>query len=853
MRTLFLIISLVFCFYYSSAKPPKKKKKDNHINLDEIIITPTNEFTDYQATRTRDFDLLHTKIEIEPILQNKTANGKATLTIKPYFYPKDELILDAKYMQINDIILLNKQKNQYLSYNYDSLQLKIYLGKQFTSSDTLTILIDYIAKPYSISESVLDIDGRGMYFINAENKNPYKPFHLWTQGEVEANSFWFPTIDAPNERCSQEIFVTLDTAYISLSNGILVSSTNKGNKRIDYWKQDKQHAPYLFFLGIGDYKKYQTTWRNIDVDYYTFKDYYQDVQEVFGNTPEMLTFYSNLLKVDFPWDKYAQIIAFDYTAGAMENSSAVILYDKLLMTHQDLLDDNYDFIIAHELFHHWFGDLVTAESWANLTLNESFADYGEYLWANYKYGKDNGDAVNKDAFEKYLKQSKYKNEPLVDYYYKAHKDMFDGIRYEKGGRILHLLRNYIGDEAFFKALNLYLVQNQFNSAEPSDFRKVIESVTGKDWNWFFNQWYFDKGHPILDIQYTYHPETKNIEVKIKQIQDKNTAPIFKIPTTIDIYFKDSILRKELSIINKESTFYFPAKTKPLFINFDPEGVLPAELKENLTESESALKFDRANSYYARSRVLNSFVNNIKGNKTAQDIFIKAIQHSDWNTQKEALSLIYSPNDFTDKNLLNTVLKELIYQSSKADIRKMALNLLNKNNSELSFAVAQYVIQKDSSLQCIAAALDIVKTKNFASAYQEALPYLDTKNPTLLRSIGSILKDTTINHLDFFKKAIWLNNYRNAYQNFENLSDFLMNTQDENLFQDAINFLSDINHYEESNFNIDGSIRICTSLRNKLEYQENNKKTDKYLLPLIAKKLEILNKAIPQLKGNNLGF
>ncbi|MCB0513559.1 MAG: hypothetical protein KDC60_03930, partial [Bacteroidetes bacterium] len=154
---------------------------------------------------------------------------------------------------------------------------------------------------------------------------------------------------------------------------------------------------------------------------------------------------------------------------------------------------------------------------------------------------------------------------------------------------------------------------------------------------------------------------------------------------------------------------------------------------------------------------------------------------------------------------------------------------------------------------IAAALDIVKTKNFAIAYQEALPYLDTKNPTLLRSIGSILKDTTVNHLDFFKKAIWLNNYKNAYQNFENLSDFLMKTQDENLFQDAINFLADINHYEESNFNIDGSIRICTSLRNKLEYQQNNKKTEKYVLPIIAKKLEILNKIIPQLKGNNLGF
>jgi aminopeptidase N len=842
-----LLLIIVFSINVFS-KPPKEKRKKNKVELEEIVIKPVNEFSDYQASRTRNFDLLHTKIEIEPVVNQKVAKGKATLTLTPYFYPQQTLMLDAKYMKINNVFL-KQQQLTHLSYTYDSLVLKIDLGNTYHQNDTITIEIDYIAQPYSIGQEVVDADGRGMYFINVDNKNPYKPFHIWTQGEIEASSFWFPTIDAPNERCTQEIFVTLDTAYISLSNGLLMSSETKGGKRTDYWKQDIPHASYLFFLAFGDYKKYHTTWNNIDVDYYTFKKYFDDVNGVFGNTPEMLSYFSDLLGVKYPWDKLAQIIAYDYTAGAMENSSAILYFDRLLANRQDLIDDNFDWIIAHEMFHHWFGNLVTAESWANLTLNESFADYSEYLWAAHKYGKDDADAYGERSLGAYLSQFPIKNDALVHYFYKVPKDNFDAIRYSKGGRILHMLRNYVGDDAFFKALNVYLIKNQYNSAEVSDFREVVEAITGEDLNWFFNQWYFSKGHPKLDIKYTYYPENQNIEIKIKQTQNKNDAPIFKLPSYVDIYYKDTVRRERIVLIDKESTFYFASKEKPLFVNFDPEGVLLAEITENLSDEEQVLKFEKTTAYKHRYNVLHSVADKIKDSKTIQNLFLKAIQHPDWNTQRLALSLIGNQIEVLDKNTVEAVLKDMIFNHKKPIIRKMALETLNMNDKNAGFEMAKYMIEKDSSIQCLAAALGIIQKKNYNLAYQNALKFLDTENPLMLSTVGNILKDTAVNHVDFLKKAIWLNTYRSAYQNFENMSDFLIQTKDTAIFKDAAQFLLDINHYEESDYNFYGANKTLYSLKNTLERPQNNKKAGKEEQAMIKTKLEILSGVISELRDD----
>ena len=243
------------------------------------------------------------------------------------------------------------------------------------------------------------------------------------------------------------------------------SKKNSDGTKTDYWKFDKKHAPYLFFFGIGDYAVINDKWKNINVDYYVEPEYKDIAKQIFGNTPEMIQFFSDKLNYPYPWDKYAQMTAREYVSGAMENTTASLFHDGVQQKAGQLVDENTaEYVIAHELFHHWFGDLVTAESWGNLTVNESFANYSEYLWFEYKYGKEKADEHRYNEMFGY-KQGDGPTKNLVRVHYNSREDMFDGVSYNKGGIILHMLRNFLGDDAFFKGLNKYCLLYTSDAAD----------------------------------------------------------------------------------------------------------------------------------------------------------------------------------------------------------------------------------------------------------------------------------------------------------------------------------------------------------------------------------------------------
>ena len=427
--------------------------------------TPVFERPVYRSSAKRENDLLHTRLEVQFDWKTEKVFGKATLDLKPYFYPTDSLTLDAKGFEISNIQLVPAGRE--LEYEYDGQQLKIKLDRTYQRNETYTVNIDYTATPSATGGSNAIKSDKGLFFINPRGEDPDKPQQIWTQGETQNNSRWFPTIDRPNERFTQEIFITVDDKYTTLSNGTLQSSTqNENGMRTDHWKMDQPHAPYLCMIAVGEYAVVRDQWEDILLEYYVEPEYEQDAKAIFPHTPEMLAFFSDVLGVKYPWSKFSQIIVRDYVSGAMENTTAVVYLDKLQMPARELIDETInESYVAHEMFHHWFGDLVTCESWANLTLNEAFATYGEYLWFEYKYGKDEADYHLLGEWNYYLSTTKSKLHPLVDFSYRDREDMFDSHSYQKGGAILHMLRYYVGDEAFFAALNKYLVDNQFQTVE----------------------------------------------------------------------------------------------------------------------------------------------------------------------------------------------------------------------------------------------------------------------------------------------------------------------------------------------------------------------------------------------------
>ena len=561
----------------------------------------------YRASYPKVNELVHTKLEVLFDYNKAWMYGKVWVTLKPYFYSTDTLTLDAKGMDIKQVAIVKGASKISLKYKYDSTQLFIILDKIYKGGESYTVFINYIARPndLKVAGSKAITDAKGLYFINPTGEEKDKPTQIWTQGESEANSVWMPTIDKPNQKSTEEIYMTVPSKYVTLSNGLLISQQrNADGTRTDYWKMNLPNAPYLFFMGVGDFAIVKDKYKAMEVNYYVEKKYESVARKIFGNTPEMIGFYEKILGVPYQWPKYSQIVGRDYVSGAMENTTATLHQESAYQNARQLTDGNsWEETIAHELFHHWFGDLVTAESWSNLTLNESFANYSEYLWDEYKYGKDFADQHNLEDMQGYLQSGSDKKD-LVRFSYVDKEDMFDAVSYNKGGRILHMLRNYVGDGAFFKSLNNYLTANKFKPGEAVQLRLAFEEVTGEDLNWFWNQWYFGSGHPKLKIDYVYDDASGKAQVIIEQTQ--KTDKLFRLPIGVDIYSGANKIRERVWIENKIDTFTFSYSKRPDLINVDADKILLCEKTDNKTAANFIHQYKFAANYLDRKEALDYF-------------------------------------------------------------------------------------------------------------------------------------------------------------------------------------------------------------------------------------------------------
>ncbi len=594
----------------------------------------------YRATHTKSTELKHTKLKVSFDYEKEHMHGEEWLTASPYFYPSDSLVLDAKAMLIHEVALDRNGAKTPLKYSYKDDMLKINLDKSYNRNQDYTVYIKYTARPNEVKQkgSAAISDAKGLYFVNAQGKEGNKPTQIWTQGETEASSAWFPTVDKPNQKTTQEIYMTVPDKYVTLSNGLLKSSTKQsGGLRTDHWvMMDKKHAPYLFFMGVGDYAVVKDKWRNIPVDYYVEKEYEPYAQQIFGNTPEMLEFFSKILNYDYPWSKYAQITARDYVSGAMENTTAVLHQEMAQQKPGQLIDENrWEDVIAHEAFHHWFGNIVTTESWSNLTVNESFANYSEYLWNEYKYGKDFADHKLMVAGKTYFMDPANISKDLVRFNYHAREDMFDGVSYNKGGAILHMLRNYLGDEAFFGGLNHYLKANEYGTGEAHQVRLALEKVSGKDLNWFFNQWFFGSGHPKLSYTYSYEPVKKQVLVNINQDQ---LGGNFEFPLAIDLYVNGKPVRKNVWVNAKDrNTFSFAAAKNPEFININADGILLSEITESKTPENYFTQYQNSKEFLSRYKAVENAAEDKGVNPSALKTLVAALKDQNFRIRMKALS------------------------------------------------------------------------------------------------------------------------------------------------------------------------------------------------------------------------
>jgi aminopeptidase N len=624
---------------------------------------------EYRSEREKINNLVHTKLKVDFNFNESEMNGEAWITLTPHFYETNKVVLDAKAFKIHEV----KINNSKAPYNYSDNELTIELNKTYKKGEEYTVYIKYTARPEEVKQkgSKVITNAKGLYFIDPKEEDPTKPTQIWTQGETEASSCWFPTIDSPNQKTTQEIYMTVPDKYVTLSNGTLKSQTNNPNgTRTDYWKMNQKHAPYLFFMGVGEFSIVKDHWNELDVNYYVEPKYESVAKDIFGNTPEMMTFFSEITGVPYAWDKYSQIVVRDYVSGAMENTTAVVHGEDAQQKKGQLIDSNeWEGTIAHELFHHWFGDLVTAESWSNLTVNESFATYSVYLWYEYKYGKDKANAHMYDDVKVYF-ESQNENKNLVRFYYEDKEHMFDPVSYHKGNAILHMLRNYLGDDAFFQGLNYYLTKYKFGTAEAHELRLAFEKVSGKDLNWFFNQWYFGNGHIKLNITYDYNTINSTVTVNVDQ-----QGNIFKFPLTIDIYENSRKLSYDVWVDSKQNSFTFPFNKLPKLINIDAKHVLLAEITEKKTLKNYIYQFNNAPHYLDRRLAIEEIAKH-QTDKDAFNTIIKAFNDPYYEIRVLALESIDLFQKYYKKKAIAKI-EKLAQYDKKTIVKAAAIGVLGK--------------------------------------------------------------------------------------------------------------------------------------------------------------------------------
>lgn len=680
----------------------------------------------FRAEPERINSLIHTKLDLKFSFEKEEVYGEAWLTLKPHFYDTNELILDAKAMLVHDVELVQGNSKKKLNFTNDDFKLNIKLDKTYKRNQEYTVYIKYTARPNEVKAkgSAAISSAKGVYFINPRGEEADKPTQIWTQGEPDSNSVWFPTIDEPNQKTTQEIYLTVPDKFVTLSNGELKKQTkNQDGTRTDYWKLDQKHAPYLFFFGIGDFAIVKDSWKGKEVSYYVEHEYEPYARQIFGNTPEMIQFFSDLLKYEYPWNKYAQMVGRDYISGAMENTTAVLHLESAQQKPGQLIDENiWEGTIAHELFHHWFGDLVTMESPSNISMNESFANYSEYLWNEYKYGKDKAEDDRFDDLGYYTDDNSNFHKKLIRYHYNDKGDLFDRVSYEKGGKgVLHMLRNFLGNEAFFEGLSKYLHDNEYGTGEAAQLRLALEAVSGRDLNWFFDQWFFSSGHPKINFDYRYDSASKKVRVTLVQTQSN----YFEFPFAIDLVVDGKSERNYVWVSKKKTNnFDFDAGKAPEVVIPNSDQVILCEINETKPAEAFAAQYK-----YGKDNVITRILSlkKLSDSQSTSEIALNTLADG-LNDSFEGIRIrainFLDAKDSKVKTKTTPILKKLATSDSKTLVRAAALAKLNEMG-ENDISVFEPGLKSESFSVQAASASGIVRisperAKEFSTLDDEVL-------------------------------------------------------------------------------------------------------------------------------------
>ncbi|HEY9672926.1 MAG TPA: M1 family metallopeptidase [Waterburya sp.] len=535
----------------------------------------------------------HIFLDLALDIPNQSFGGSCTITLEPIRNQINQLTLDAVNLTIQSVQVEGTPQR----FEYDGEQLHIQLQTPTEVGKQIKIAIAYhVEKPQ-----------RGLYFIAPDKHYPNKPTQIWTQGEDEDSRFWFPCFDYPGQLATSEIRVKVPKPFIAISNGELIATEDDGDSKIYHWLQQQVHPTYLMTLAVGDFAEIRDEWNGKPVTYYVEKGHEEDARRSMGKTPRMIEFFSEKFGYPYPYPKYAQVCVDDFIFGGMENTSTTLLTDRCLLDERAALDnDRTESLVAHELAHQWFGDLVVIKHWSHAWIKEGMASYSEVFWTEDEYGKEDAAYYLLGEARSYLMEdsSRYRR-PIVTHVYREAIELYDRHLYEKGACVYHMIRTELGEELFWKAIHTFVQDNAHNTVETVDLLRAIEKATGRNLLFLFDQYVLRGGHPDYKVAYSWDGDSQLAKLTVTQTQAKNnnnngsSSELFdlKIPIAFG-YVQDSGNPPELKtftvrIHEREQSFYFPLEKKPDFISFDCGNnyLKTVALEYSIPELKAQLKSD----------------------------------------------------------------------------------------------------------------------------------------------------------------------------------------------------------------------------------------------------------------------
>jgi aminopeptidase N len=564
-----------------------------------IFIAATQLRADESYARSRDYDLQHSKIALRFDLGQKKVLGEVTHSLSILRDGTAKIVFDSAGLTIQKVTV-NKAAAKFET---TPEKLTISLATEAKIGDKFDVFIRYEGKPT-----------KGMYFILPDKDYPDRPSQIWTQGESQDTHYYLPTYDYPNDRLTTETILTVPSSWITVSNGKLVSVSDAGKGlKTWYWKESVPSSTYLITVVAGEFEEVKDSWRGIPVTYYAPKGRGDRLAINYGRTPAMMELFSKKFSVDYPWEKYAQVMVDDFVAGGMENSSATTNTSNSLI-HPKLAPEYFtgeDDLISHELGHQWFGDLVTTKDWGNIWLNEGFATFLETVWTEAHFGKDQADYERWNGAHDWFESHNLWNKPVVRHDFDDSSE-FDGNAYGKGGWVLYMLRHQIGEDAFYRGLQHYLEVNRGKNVVTADLAKAIEEASHTNVDQFFSQWLYGAGGPKFDLSYTYDAEKHQVLLAVKQTQKvEGRVGLFRVPVEVEITTATGPKLYNVTVSKDKQTFPLPAESAPLMVLFDKGGhILKSaefhkEKKEWLYQLKNAADLaDRADAVVALGKIKN---------------------------------------------------------------------------------------------------------------------------------------------------------------------------------------------------------------------------------------------------------